>query len=144
MFTTDVRVIGKEAVEAKLALGGPRILEQNRAMVEAMLAYIRPQVVADTPYGPGHFGYHLRDRFTTDTRFVGMKTIGALKSPPTGYFREFGTLSHFIKHHGKRFVAVFSSGGHGERAFHTAHKALAGSRRVINGYYGGLANWWRG
>lgn len=138
----NVRVIGREAIQAKLALATPRILEQNRAMVEAMLAYIKPQVVAETPYGPGHFGYHLRDRFTTDTRFVGTKTIGALKSPPTGYWREFGTMAHFAKH-AKHYVSLWS-GGHGERAFRTAHKALAGSRRLINAYYGGLLNWWRG
>jgi hypothetical protein len=119
-----VRIIGKEIVDAKLLMAAPRILEQNRLMVTAMLKEIKPIVVAQTPLGPGHFGYHLRDRYSTDVKSEGIKTSGVLKAVMQGFWREFGT---------KR----------GERAFMTAHKAASLVKRFITFYYGGMANWWR-
>ena len=122
----SVRVIGKEAIEAKLALAEANILANNRAMMAEMLGYVKEAVVPQIPIGPGHFGYHLRDTFTTNVRSgagqLGTKVTGVLKSAVQGYWRERGT---------KR----------GERAFMTAHKALAGIKRFINAYYG-MAKWW--
>ena len=122
----SVRVIGKEQIEAKLARAEVNILAHNRAMVSEMLGFVKAEVVPQIPIGPGHFGYHLRDTFNTDVRSssgqLGTKVTGVLKSAVQGYWRERGT---------KR----------GERAFMTAHKALAGIRKFINAYYG-TAKWW--
>ena len=65
MLNVNVKVIGKEIVEAKLLAAAPRILALNLEMVKAMLTWVKVETVAATPLGPGHFGYHLRDRFTT-------------------------------------------------------------------------------
>ena len=150
MLNVNVRVIGKEIVEAKLLAAAPRILATNLEMVKAMLTWVKVETVAATPLGPGHFGYHLRDRFTDTTRFSGVRAIGELKSPATGYWREFGTLGHSTRHGGIRINAkevkmVLSSGlfANGERAFMTAHKALGGARRIIRMFYAGNATWWR-
>lgn len=155
-ITANVRVIGKDIVDAKLLMAEPRILEQNRLMVSAMLDQIKPIVVENTPVGPGHFGYHLRDRFETDVRSGGLKTTGVLKSPPTGYWREFGTGGRFRRaglsaraRLGRTSLTPRESklgglfGGGGERAFMTAHHAASGVKRLITFYYGGLARWWR-
>lgn len=136
-------VTGKNIVDAKLLAAAPRILAENRAMVTTMLDYIKPVVVANTPLGPGHFGYHLRDSYTTDVRSNGVKTTGVLKAPMQGYWREFGTQAHFRKGltvRESRMVVSFMGGG--ERAFMTAHHALSGFRRFISFYYG-KAQWWR-
>lgn len=157
MLNVNVRVIGKEIVEAKLVAAAPRILALNLEMVKAMLTWVKVETVAATPLGPGHFGYHLRDRFTESTGVRGIHAFGELKSPATGYWREFGTLAHSRRHGGvhisakeARMVVAFMgfSGqrlgeGNGERAFMTAHRALAGARRIIRAFYSGKALWWR-
>jgi len=126
ILTGTVRVFGKEQVEAKLARAEANILANNRAMVGEMLDYVEAEVVPQIPIGPGHFGYHLRETFRSDIKTgrgqLGAQVIGALRSAVQGYWRERGT---------KR----------GERAFMTAHKALAGIKRFINSYYG-MAKWW--
>src|SRR6266705_3130360 len=115
----SVRVIGKEQIEAKLARAEVNILAHNRAMVTEMLGFVKAEVVPQIPLGPGHFGYHLRETFRSDIKTgrgqLGAQVIGALRSAVQGYWRERGT---------KR----------GERAFMTAHKALAGIKRFINSY----------
>lgn len=148
MVKVTIKTFGKEAVDIKVAMAAPRILQQNRQMVKAMVDYIRPLVAAQTPLGPGHFGVHLRDGFTTDVRESGrMSAIGVLKSPVQGYWREFGTRGSF--HKGAAASAGMSRAaqegfyGHGgERAFMTAHQILGAARRMMNFYYGGMANWW--
>lgn len=123
LVSAKVEVYGDRIVKAKLLAAAPRILAENRRMVTEMLDYVKPVVIENTPLGPGHFGYHLRDTYTTDVKSEDFVTRGVLKSAVQGYWRERGT---------KR----------GERAFRTAHKALAAVRRFIHFYYGN-AQWWR-
>lgn len=123
LINVNIQTTGLNIVNAKLLAAAPRILAENRTMVETMLAYVKPIVIEATPLGPGHFGYHLRERYTTAIRSEGVKTTGVLKSPMQGYWREFGTRR-------------------GERAFRTAHLALAGVKRFLHFYYGNL-QWWR-
>lgn len=117
-------MVGLKEVQLKLTAAAPRILAYNRSMITVMLDNIKPEVIAQTPLGPGHFGYHTRDTFTTDVKSEGIKSVGVLKSAVPGFWREFGT---------KR----------GERARKTAHIALAHVRRIISVFYGGQAAWWR-
>lgn len=125
MLDASVRVIGKEIVDAKLLMAAPRILEHNRLLVTSMLAELKPAVAAQTPLGPGHFGYHLRDMYKTSVKSGPKGTTGYLISPVQGFWREFGT---------KR----------GERRFYTAHKTAALLRKTITKFYGtGKAPWWR-
>jgi hypothetical protein len=143
MVNAKLIVTGLKEVEAKAAAADVRILAQNKLMVQAMLDYIKPIVISETPLGPGHFGYHLRDMFTTEVKFEGIKTVGFLKSPPTGYWREFGTQGHMTRGRSIKHYVAAISGQMGERAFMTAHKAATGVKKFINFYYGGLAAWWR-
>ena len=137
--------IGLDVVRAKLVATAPRILAQNREMVQTMLDYMKPEVAANTPIGPGHFGYHLRDSYVTDVKSSGVRTIGVLKSPRTGYWREYGTGARY---RGPKKAAASvrlltgQAGTGGERAFMTAHHALAGFRKFVAFYYG-KAQWWR-
>jgi hypothetical protein len=146
VVTTSIRIIGKDIVDAKLLLAAPRILAGNRLMVGTMLDFVKAVTVAATPLGPGHFGYHLRDSFTTDVKSGPVKTTGVLKSPPTGYWREFGTGGRFRgpkKSALRSYVAAIGGAGTGgERRFYTAHHALAGIHKFIAFYYG-KAQWWR-
>ena len=145
----EVRVIGKEIIEAKLAAAEANILKNNVAMTTEMLRFVKAEVVANTPLGPGHFGYHLRDSLKTYLTIgfsqAGTGVVGLLKSPPTGYWREYGTG---LRYRGPKKAAASvraltgQAGTGGERAFGTAHHALAGIRKFINFYYGGLARWW--
>lgn len=143
MFGAKVVVTGLSAVEAKLTAAPARILAHNLGLVKSMLEFIKPIYVAAIPEGPGHFGYHLRDTVTTDTRFVGIKTIGVLKTPAQGYWREFGTLGSYTKGREVEHYVEAVQGHMGERAFMTAHKALSGARKFISFYYNGMAAWWR-
>ncbi len=92
-------------------------------MVEQMLETVKQEIEPITPTGPGHFGYHLRDRYEVHVSSSGVKTRGVLTSPAQGYWRERGTVR-------------------GERAGRYAHKLLAGVRRFLRFYYG-RAQWWR-
>lgn len=148
MLTGMVRTVGLREVQAKALAANARVLATNYALVSSMLLNIKPIVEADTPLGPGHFGYHLRYSYKTDIKAEGVRTIGVLKSPPQGYWREFGTMAGFRKGGAASaamaraaYRAVFSTGG--EPARMTAHKAANATRRFITAYYGGLANWWR-
>lgn len=151
MLNVNMRVIGKNLVDAKLLAAAPRILALNQEMVKAMLTWVQVEWIAATPLGPGRFesGRHLRDSSTTDTRFEGIRTVGVLKSPATGYWREFGTQGSFHKGRAasasmaRAAFAGAAMGSFGERAFMVAHRALNGSRRIIKNFYSGAALWWR-
>ena len=124
MVKTTIKV-HDEVVRAKLKMAAPRILDQNRMLVESMLNMAKPMLEAGTPVGPGHFGYHGRDTIRILIARKGtMKTIGQLRAAVQLYWRERGT---------KR----------GERAYKTASKAINATRRYIGFYYGGMARWWR-
>jgi hypothetical protein len=152
-----IRVIGARQVEAKLLAATPRILAHNRMMVTSMLEFIKPEVEAATPIGPGHFGYHLKNSYKTDVASKGVKTIGVLKAPPQGYWLEFGTLGSFRKSGnpaGASMARAAFAGvtgrsysglatGIGERPRMLAHHALMGIKKFIKFYYGGLAEWYR-
>lgn len=144
-----MRIIDQEQVRAKLGGSIPRILADNRSMVTQTLNAVKAELIPETPLGPGHFGLHLRDSYTVDVSGEGMQTIGALKAPPQGYWREFGTrggyrssnrtlraFTNVLLHQG----GSFASGG--EKAGLYAAHALAKFRRLVNFYYG-HAQWWR-
>ena len=124
MLTINMTVIGKAALDAKLLALAPRILATNRALVTAMLEHAKPIVYANTPVGPGHFGYHGRDTLRIEVTSRGVKTSGELLAKVQLYWREKGTKQ-------------------GERAYMTAHKAMGSTKRFISAYYGGMANWWK-
>jgi hypothetical protein len=120
-----VRIVGKDAVVAKLTAAPENIMIQNRLMVTEMLNEVRVVLIPQTPIGPGHFGRHLRDSYVVDVANKGLAAvIGVLKSPPQGYWRERGTRR-------------------GERALMVAHKAANQVRRFIRTYYTGAALWYR-
>ncbi len=121
---TAIRITGKDAVVAKLTAAPLNIMIQNELMVKEMLDTVKGVLIPQTPIGPGHFGVHLRDRYTVDVRPKGLSAIvGVLKSPPQGYWRERGTRR-------------------GERALMVAHKAANEVRRFIRTYYTGAALWY--
>lgn len=144
-------IVMDQIVRAKLLEAEPRILAHNRLMITEMLNVIKPTVIAQTPIGPGHFGYHLRDTYETDVKSSGVKSTGVLKAPAQGYWREFGTKGRSRKMGSALGLSVgqlnkaFNAGGlgGGEPALMIAHKALAGVRKMINVFYGGQAAWWR-
>lgn len=143
-FKAGVNAVGLDVVDAKMLKAAPNILAHNRVMVGEMLRFVKAETVANTPVGPGHFGYHLRDSFTTDSRSKGLTTIGVLKSPATGYWREYGTMQRYRKAGPRKAVARLGAYGlGGERAYMTAHHALTGVKKFIAFYYGGMAKWWK-
>lgn len=137
-----IRMVNKGVVDAKLAAAAPAILANNRAMVTEMLRYVKDEVVAATPVGPGITG-HLREQYVTDVRSGAITTVGVLKSPAKGYWYEFGTGTRY---RGPKklaaYVHVFTASTGGEAAHFLARRAAAGLRRFIDAYYGGLAKWW--
>lgn len=147
MFSAaNIRIIGKDIVDAKLLLAAPRILAENRLMVGEMLNGIKSDLIAETPIGPGHFGYHLRDRYAPDVQSKGTNTTGVMKAPAQGYWREYGTRGRFKGPKSSKLrsytAAIGGSGTGGEARLYLAHKAYASLRRLINAYYGD-AQWWR-
>lgn len=148
LLSGEVEVIGKNILDAKLIAAAPHILAHNRGLITEMLDVIKPTVIAQTPLGPGHFGYHLRDKFVTEVKSEGVTSEGVLKSPMTGYWREYGTRGNYRKGGpataGMARAAREGFFGHsGERPFMTAHHALAAVRKLIKVFYGGQAAWWR-
>ena len=120
-----VQVIVKaEAVQARLNAMAPKILAQNRLLAEALLKEVKGVVYANTPVGPGHFGYHGRDTLRVDVSSKRVKTTGKLMAAVQLGWRERGT---------KR----------GERARWTAKRALAVVKRYVSFYYGGMGKFWR-
>lgn len=145
-----VKWIGKREFDAKLLAAAPHILENNWEMVTAMLDGAKAELESTTPFGPAHFGYHLRDSYTTEVANKGWRVTGKLMSPPQGYWREFGTRGRSRKQAsalglsvGQLNKAVKLGGlGGGEKATMAAHKAVAGFRRLIKEFYSHHI-WWR-
>lgn len=123
MVRVAVKVNAQIAL-AKLEKASPRILAQNRLLAEGLLKEVSSVVYAQTPLGPGHFGYHGRDTLGIKVSSKGMKTKGQLTAAVQLGWRERGT-------------------SRGERPRYTARKALAAVKRFIAAYYGGMAAWWR-
>jgi hypothetical protein len=150
MVLGSARVVGLDKVRAKLALMPLHVQENNTLMIESMLAWIKAETIANTPLGPGHFGYHLRNSITTKVEITPTKVKGFVRAPVQGYWREYGTLGRL--RHGASVAkarralalvvgyAVGSSGG--ERPRMTAHKAATGAKKIINAFYS-HALWWR-
>lgn len=150
MAFTGVRTIGLKAVQTKLVLAAPHILEHNRVLITEMLNLVKPTVIAQTPLGPGHFGYHLRDSYLTEVKSEGVVSSGVLKAPAQGYWREYGTRGGFHRSGTTAGYAFafermnkLAHPGDGEPAGMFAHKALAGVRKMISLFYGGQAAWWK-
>ena len=148
---TTVRWIGKREFDAKLLAAAPHILENNWAMTTAMLEGTKAEVESTTPFGPGHFGYHLRDTYAIHVSNRGWRVSGTLTSAVQGYWREYGTKgrSRGLGRHLGLSVGELTKaykfdalGGGGEKAGMYAHKALAGMRRLIKEFYSHAA-WWR-
>lgn len=118
-------------IKAKLAAATPHILAKNRELTTAMLEFAKPIVAAETPWGPGHFGYHGRDTLRIEVKSVELKTIGKLLGAVQLYWRERGTQASAM---GRNW---------GEKPRWTAKKAINKTRRFISFYYNGMANWWR-
>lgn len=137
-------IVHDEIVRAKLLAAAPRILAQNRVLVQAMLDPVAAVVQSDTPLGPAHFGYHGRDTVKVDVSSKGVTTAGKVIGAAQLYWREYGTRGRFRKGSKlERYVRALESGGSGERAFMPANKALSYTKRLISFYYNGMANWWR-
>lgn len=141
-------IVHDEIVREKLLAAAPRILAQNRVLVAAMLEPVKSAVIAATPTGPGHFGYHGKDTVKVEITSTGVTTTGKLKAAMQLYWREYGTGVRF-RGKGKnaqlkqatRVMTGAATGG--EPALMVANKALSLTKRFINAYYGGMANWWR-
>lgn len=150
-ITRAAVIVHDEIVRAKLLAAAPRILAHNRTLVEAMLREVKTAIIPQTPLGPGHFGYHLRDTYSIDLSSEGIATKGVLKSAVQGYWREYGTRGNFKKggtilgfaNAFENLAGLPHPRGEGERALMIAHKALNAVRRLIRFYYGGAAAWWR-
>ncbi len=147
---TVVRTVGLKEVEAKLLAAQPRIFENNWAMTTAMLDWVKVETAGATPLGPGHFGYHGRDTLRPVVSNHGWTVTGKLVAAVQLYWREYGTGGRSRKQGRalglgvRELTMAVNQGGldGGERAFGTAHKALAGARALIRGFYG-KALWWR-
>jgi hypothetical protein len=130
-----------------LILAQPRILAKNALVATQLMNEIKTVVVAATPVGPGHFGYHGRDTVHVTISVSGNKTTAKLMASMQLYWREYGTGVRF-RGKGKgaalkqatRVMTGAASGG--EPAFMVANKAMAGFKRLINAYYGSMAAWW--
>jgi len=148
----SVRVIGKDVIEAKLAAAEANIHANNLLMTKEMLEYVKAEVVPQIPLGPGHFGDHGRDTLKVVISGLGVaggqlgtKVIGVLTAAPDVYWREFGTGLRYRGPKRKRFsvrVMTGAAGTGGEAPRLMATHALAGIKKFINFYYGGLAKWW--
>ncbi len=103
---------------------------------------VKGVVVAATPEGPGHFGYHGRDTVRVEITSAGWKTTAKLKGAMQIYWREYGTRGHFRKGNTiKRYMRLAQQGEGGEPAFMVAHKAMGFAKRFVAFYYG---KWWNG
>ncbi len=137
---TTVHWINLREVEMKLAAAAPRILAENRAMVEQMLEMVKAEI---EPV-PGY-----RSSLSIEVTQMAMRSSGRLHVAMRGYWREFGTYGSFLG--GSKALRGYlkalrrhgaTSSGSGEAAGQYATKALSKVRGVIRLYYG-KAQWWR-
>jgi hypothetical protein len=94
-----------------------------------------------SPEGPGHFGYHESERWSTRVRSGPRRLVGVVSnSAAQARWREFGTQAHDIR---PKSAAALKIGGRfvsfahhpGVKAKHTGKKALTASRSAITVFF---------
>jgi hypothetical protein len=118
-------------------------------MVTEMLEVVKAQVEPQMPVVPTRLGKHARDSYRIDVTSRAVKTSGKLWGAVQAYWREYGTRGRFRKG-GKATAGMaraasyainVGTGGQSPRPI--TQRALAGVKRIISFYYGGMAKWYR-
>lgn len=144
------RIVGlKKLQEAVAAAPGAWALRSKQAL-DYSVAVVKGAVVAGEVGGPGHFGYHLRDRWSTRVEIGSGRSLqsrGIVSTDaPQGRWLEFGTKAHEIapKKGTALRIAGLGTGGDqyasiihhpGEKATHAARKALATTKPAIKQFF---------
>lgn len=148
----SVKAIGLKETQLKLAAATPHILIHNAEMVGEMLEYVKAEVEPQMPVVPTRLGRHARDSYRITVSSGRLKTTGRLWGAVQAYWREYGTLGRFHKRGSSNKVAAsmaraasyaINVGTGGEAPRPITQHALAGVKKFIAFYYGGLAKWYR-
>jgi hypothetical protein len=135
------RLVGLKKLQEATHQAPGVLATRNAEAMQRSVALVRGIVVADTPTGPGHFGMHLVDRFSTRVRFGTKRIVGVISTDaPQGRWRERGTRAHDIaprKGNALKVGSGFAMVVHhpGAKARHTMKKAFAASKGAIKVFF---------
>jgi hypothetical protein len=141
------RIVGLKKLQAAVEQAPGILASQNAIALHSSVDLVERVAIAHTPEGPGHFGYHLRDRFFTKVRVGLWRSVGIVgTNAPQGRWREFGTKAHDI---GPRIaggflfmgarIGTYAAEVHhpGSKPRHTLRRALNSSRPSIRAFFVG-------
>lgn len=138
------RLVGLKRLQTAIQAAPGLMASENAIALRSSVELVKSIAEANTPIGPGHFGYHLRERWHASVQ-VGLKrSIGKVSTDaPQGRWREFGTKAHDIHDRIAAFDTFRRQGGDqvlhhpGEKPRHALRKALNAAKPTIRAYFVG-------
>lgn len=90
-------VRGLKKLQAAVAAAPARVAAENDLAMHEVVGELRDQLQHDTPIGPGRFGPHAAESYTTDVTIAAGRVRGMVdNSQPEARWLEFGTRAHPI------------------------------------------------
>jgi hypothetical protein len=145
------RIVGLKKLQAAVQAAPGLLANRNAEALRSSVNLVEGNAIHLTALGPGHFGFHARDRFRTEVRLFAERSAGFVRTDaPQARWGEFGTKAHSIRPRRVRAIA-FSSAGRGvdqglvvsmihhpgEKARHTMRKSLGMAKPAIRGFFVG-------
>ncbi len=142
------QIVGLKKLQAAVYAAPQDIYIQQRIALTSSVELIKRTVVSLSARGPGHFGYHMVDRWVA---FLKAASAGGVSSSqgivrtdaPQAKWGEYGTKPHDIRPTSAQALQLYGgvtvSVVHhpGEKARHTLRKAYRISLPTIRGYFVG-------
>jgi hypothetical protein len=139
------RLVGLKKLQAATRQAPGVLANRNAEAMQRSVHLLKDEILIGTPEGPGHFGFHLKDRFSTRVRFGAKRIVGVVATDAVqGRWREKGTRAHDIAPRkasalkiGSGFVTIVHHPG--AKARHTMRNALTASKGAIKVFFADAA-----
>jgi hypothetical protein len=135
------KIVGLKKLQKAVHEAPGIMFNKNIEAMHRSVDLVAGLLIADTPMGPGHFGFHERDRWSTRVRVGPRRIVGVVaNSAAQSRWREFGTKAHEIAPKKASVLKIgdtFATVVHhpGEKARHSTKKALAASKSAIKVFF---------
>ena len=135
------KIVGLKKLQKATNEAPGQFFARNALAMQSSVDLVERLLIGETPEGPGHFGYHERERWSARVRVGPRRVVGVVaNSSPQARWREVGTKAHDIMPKkgsvlkiGDQYVAIVHHPG--AKARHSTKKALAASKGAIKVFF---------
>lgn len=141
MIAIKYRVVGLKKLQAALTAAPGLVASENAWALNASVSQVEANYKALMPLGPGHFGFHARDRVFHRLELRRARAVGLVGTDASqAVWREFGTEMHRIPKTGFKPLRIGDNvrawAWHpGEKKFRTMRTALKIAKPAIRAFF---------